>query len=94
MKFLVIILSCAIIGVLAWGLFQFHKERIALKNEVEALKETADALKKENSYLSDRIEYFKNPENLMKELRSQVNYKKQGENMFIIIPSETTSTTP
>lgn len=94
MKFAKLFLFLIILGVLAWGFYRLSGERDTLLQEVYKLRETADLLKKEKVSLLDKIEYFKNPENLIKELRGQLNYKKEGENMIIVIPQKTTSTTP
>ncbi len=83
-----------VFGILVWGFYRLRGERETLVEEVKKLQETTDSLKKENSSLVEKIEYLKNPENLMKELRAQLNYKKQGENMIIVIPPKTTSTAP
>ena len=77
-----------------WGFYRLNGEREIFTEEVKKLQETADSLKRENISLVEKIEYFKNPDNLVKELRAQLNYKKQGENMIIVIPPKTTSTTP
>ena len=92
MKILKIFLFVVILGVLVWGFYRLRSEREIFVEEVKKLRETADSLKKENASLVEKIEYFKNPENLVKELRAQLNYKKQGENMIIVIPPKATST--
>lgn len=94
MKILKILLFVVILGILVWGFYRLKLEREVFTEEVQKLRETADSLKKENVSLVEKIEYFKNPENLVKELRAQLNYKKEGENMIIVIPPKTTSTTP
>jgi cell division protein FtsB len=77
-----------------WAFYRFSADKEILRGEVYKLRETADLLKKENASLTDKIEYLKNPENLIKELRAQLNYKKEGENMVIVIPKKATSTAP
>lgn len=94
MKILKLFLFLIVFGILVWGFYRLRGERETLVEEVKKLQETTDSLKKENSSLVEKIEYLKNPENLMKELRAQLNYKKQGENMIIVIPPKTTSTAP
>ena len=92
MKILKILLFLVISGILVWGFYRLKAEREIFIAEVKKLQETANSLKKENASLVEKIEYFKNPENLVKELRAQLNYKKQGENMIIVIPPKATST--
>ncbi len=64
-------------------------ERRSLSREVNELKSEFQALQEENQELTARIEYFKNPENLLKEIKSQFNYREQGEGLIIIVPNAT-----
>jgi cell division protein FtsB len=43
--------------------------------------------------LEAESKYLANPLNLEKELRARFNYKKPGEKMIIIVPSQATGTT-
>jgi len=58
----------------------------------EAQKNLNEA-KKENESLTADIEYFLNPLNLEKELKSRFNYKAAGEKMIIIVPGNQTTST-
>ena len=43
-------------------------------------------LKNENAGLQADLIYFSESENLEKELRSRLNYKKSGEKLIIVVP--------
>lgn len=57
-------------------------------NEVKSSYTSSTA---ESSALQSNYEYYQNPANLEKELRARFNFKKQGENMIIIVPQASSS---
>lgn len=79
------ILVVLLLALLTQIYFTF-KERNQLKTKLQTLTAKAQILNKENIEIKSEIEYFKRPENLEKELRSKLNYKKPGEKMIIITP--------
>ncbi|MDI6821206.1 MAG: septum formation initiator family protein [Patescibacteria group bacterium] len=89
-RFLIILV---IFAVLSLGVYNLVVERKVLEVEISKLNETVLSLKDENKSLKENIEYFKNPENLIKELKSQFNYKEVGEKLIIIVPNATGSFT-
>lgn len=82
---LIIILSLVLIGVSA-QVYLILKESNGLKEDLDDLNGRMEALAKENTNLKSDIEYFSNPENLEKELKSRFNYKEMGEKMMIVVP--------
>lgn len=82
-KAIISILVVLLLALLTQIYFTF-KERNYLKTQLETLTAKAQILNKENEEIKSDIEYFKRPENLEKELRSKLNYKKPEEKMFII----------
>lgn len=52
-----------------------------------------EALKKDNQQTEKEIQYYENPENRLKEARSQFNFKEPGERLLIVVPTVTTATT-
>jgi cell division protein FtsB len=79
-------------GLLGWGLVGFTRESRIVKDEQRALEEKVYALREENKELAARLEYLKDPRNLVKELKSQFNYRAEGEKLVIIVPDVATST--
>lgn len=88
-RFVVILLIVALLG---WGIVRLLEERHAESADVQELTTSADALKEENAALLSQIQYYKNPENLLKELKSQFNYKESGEQLIIVVPPQASST--
>ncbi|MFH1162423.1 MAG: septum formation initiator family protein [Candidatus Jorgensenbacteria bacterium] len=78
--------------LLGWGVYTLASEQNALESDWEGLQATLVALQSENASLREKIEYFRQPENLLKEVKSQFNYTEAGEKLLIIIPPASTST--
>ena len=81
---------------LVWGIYGLIAEKNGLQIEVKSLRENVQNLRSDNTSLLENIDYFKRPENLIKELKSQFNYKEVGEKLIIVVPgtTSTTSTAP
>ncbi len=62
-----------------------------LQNEIPELEAKALDLKKENQNIGDQIDYLKNPDNLVKELKGGTSYRSPDQKL-IIITSGVTST--
>jgi cell division protein FtsB len=82
----------AVIAFLGWGVYTLASEQGALSSELGVLRANLSALETENAGLREKIEYFKQPENLLKELKSQFNYTEAGEKLLIVVPRASTST--
>ena len=84
-KIIIIIFVIAILGA---GVYNLRSEGKKLEAEVGELTATLNELDRENEELRNNIKYFEEPENLLKELKSQFNYKERGEELIIIIPGQ------
>jgi cell division protein FtsB len=87
-RVLKIILIVGLLGFVAWGILNFEIQNRQLQNKINNLKTSASVLEKENQSLKENIEYFSQPDNLMKELKSLFNYRQPGEKMMIIVPRD------
>lgn len=86
MKFFVLFL---VFIVMVFGVYKLIVKNNALEKDIEKLGANLESLEKENHELLADIEYFKEPENLIKELKSQFNYREAGEKLIIVVPSTT-----
>ena len=82
----------AVAGLLGWGLITFTGERRAVERELAELTARAETFRSENRALEERLRYLEDPRNLVKELKSQFNYREEGEQLVIIVPSPPTPT--
>ena len=85
-RLLIFFVLGAILLVVLTQIYLILKERGELKAKLDGLSARLDELNKENGFLMSEINYFSNPENLEKELRSKFNYRDAGEKMMIIVP--------
>jgi len=86
MPLLKTILFLLILGLLGVGLYNLRKENLALEHGIEELTASLSGVEEENKMLQDRISYFRIPENLVKELKSQFNYREADEELIIVVP--------
>lgn len=91
MKIVRFLFIVALVGLLGWGLRNLAAERHALQGELRELNGKLNRLETENQKLIADIEYFKNPDNLVKELKSKFNYREEDERLIIVVPSAGTS---
>ncbi len=75
-------------GFLSWQVYKLYGQKARLSDKVEKLEKETAALFQENQEVAQNIEYYKNPENLAKELKSKFDYKRPGEELYIIVPKK------
>lgn len=75
----------AVIVLLGGGAYDLLEDSASLRKEAESLEVSLNKLQEENKDLISRMEYFQHPENLLKELKSQFNYREVGEELIIIV---------
>lgn len=68
-------------------MFLIIRESSSLSKSYEELSGKIKNLEDENDKTEKDISFYSIPENLVKYLREQFNYKKPGENMIIVVPS-------
>ncbi|MDO8443119.1 MAG: hypothetical protein Q7S81_02590 [bacterium] len=93
MKNIINILLIAVIGFLGWQFFNLYIKNISLEKSSNKLNAEIFSIKAENKDLVSDTNYFSNPENQVKEIKSQTNYKDPGEKVIIIIPPATATST-
>jgi cell division protein FtsB len=81
-------LFLAVLAFLWVQLFSLFRQSGELKKTEAELRQKHEALVRENERLEREVTYYSYPENIEKLLRSRFNYKKPGEHMIIVIPSE------
>lgn len=79
------------VALIGWGLYTLGGERRAAEESLHTVQSTVQKIHDENQSLTAEIEYLSRPENLLKESRSQFNYRQEGEKLVIIVPESTTT---
>lgn len=86
MKRVIAIILIVVAVALFWQLFRLILNYRELSGLSESLSLKLSALKIDSNNLKADLEYFSDPANLEKELRSRFNYKNPGEKLIIIVP--------
>jgi len=88
MRIAIIGLLIIFIGLISYQNISFYQEWREVRAEHAALKAKLESVKDDNARVEDDIGYYQNEENIEKEIRAQLNYKKPGEKLIIVIPQE------
>jgi cell division protein FtsL len=78
-----------LLSVLAAAGFQFYRlynQKRQIAEELTRAEQKISKLEEEKKNLLADLEYFSDPENLAKDLKSKFDYKRPGEKMIIIVP--------
>jgi len=84
MRVITFIVLGGLAAIVGFQLFGILKDNRALSSEVSSLQATNQTLVETEQQLRSDLEYFKDPENLSKELRSQFDYKRPNETLIKI----------
>ncbi|MEI7621077.1 MAG: septum formation initiator family protein [Candidatus Moraniibacteriota bacterium] len=87
-----IIVVYFVVGVFFAGLISYSAVKEAYRNrkietEVEALRQEAEKIQKENDILSRNITYLGSQDSIKKTAKNQLNMQEQDENVVMIKPS-------
>lgn len=93
MRSTMIATACIVLGFMGWGIYNLVVEQKTLTTEIVKLREMNTRITDENASLLSQIEYYKHPENLVKQLKSQFNYHAPDEKLLIVVPRNTTMPT-
>ena len=86
MKIIFTILFVLIGAVVSYQLYQLYSQRVVLQKRFNVLDQQTANLSKENQQVKDNLQYYQDPENLAKELKSKFDYKRPGEELYVIVP--------
>ena len=86
MRLILKILLILLVVAATYQLYQLYNQQTVLNSKVIKLKTQTSTLLQKNNELEESLEYYQNLENLAKEFKSKFDYKKPGEELYIIIP--------
>ena len=79
---MIYLIAAALVGTLGVQLWNLYGDNRKLSIEVEKLTAELTALQSESSALRSDLEYFSDPENLAKELKSRFDYRRPDETLI------------
>lgn len=86
------VIYIAIIAFLGWGVYDVLVEKGNVSADADALHAELSSLESENKQLESDITFYESPDNLVKALKEQFNYRAPDEKLIILV-SPSTSTT-
>lgn len=88
MRQIIAILLAVIMVLLIVQIYNLNSKKAFLKTNLSKVNDQVENLEKENRNLQADLEYFTDPLNLAKELKSKFNYKRPGEKLIIVVPRQ------
>lgn len=88
MRLAIIIVLFIFISLILYQNIRFFYEWRDVETQHASLQNQLEIIKKENTNIAEDLNYFQNPENLEKEVRAQLNYKKPREKVIIVVPKQ------
>ena len=93
MSFWKVLIVVFILLLIGGGILNLWREKRGLEKEGEGLQAELSGLLEENKELQEEIKYYEDEENLLKEAKSQFNYRAPDEKLFIIVPGAAATST-
>ncbi len=86
-------LMLIVTGTLFYGTVQLFLEHQSLSAEYASVQAHLNSLETDSVNIASDLQYYQDPANLAKELRSRFNYKAPGEKLVIVVPGTDASST-
>ena len=81
--------ALVLVAAISWAVWALRAERKGIEEERDELRADLSVVTEENEEIESKIEYYEDEENLLKEAKSQFNYRAPDEELIIIVPSAT-----
>ena len=89
MKWLKFAIAILLMGAIGWAVWSIRVEREGIEEKRNKLRAELSAITEGNEDIESKIEYYEDEENLLKEAKSQFNYRAPDEELIIIVPEDT-----
>ncbi len=86
MKVVVVFLLVLGIVFIGYHAYQFWTKKVAIEEKFSDLQGKLNNLEAENKKIQGDLNYYSNEANLIKELRSQLNFHLPDEKTIIVVP--------
>lgn len=74
-------------SLIGFAIYKETYKKIQVEKEIQALKDEADKIKRDNVDLTDKLSYLESKDFQEKEAKDKLNLQTEGENLVIIKPS-------
>ena len=88
MRFVITFILVVFISLISYQNIRFYFEWREVRLSYKILEEKLQSVEEGNKKLAEDLNYFQNAANLEKEARAQLNYKRPGEKLIVVVPSE------
>ena len=78
--------------LVGYEVYVFYNVRGQVNRELKELQDKVEQARQDQAKLQEELQYYRQPENLEKELRARFPYRKQDEKLIIIVPKNETTT--
>lgn len=85
-RYIITAILLVLIGFSGYQGYKLYLQKISLEKNLTKINTQLNEIYEENQKLTADLEYFKRPENLIKELKSRFNYVNPGEKLLIVVP--------
>lgn len=88
--FIIVLISVAVLGVVAFFSMPAIKEvrrSRAIESEIDALREEADRIGADNSFLKEQVEYLRSDHYKERLAKDKLNLRNPGEQVVVVQPS-------
>jgi hypothetical protein len=92
MKLAVVAILLVLLAFFAWQIRSFSVSGRAAAVQYDDFKAQLGKAEADHRDLQNDLNYYLNPVNLEKEVRTRFNYRKPGEKLIIIVPAAPSST--
>ncbi|MBI2623540.1 MAG: hypothetical protein HYW65_03110 [Candidatus Liptonbacteria bacterium] len=92
MRIAALLALALVLVVLGIEVRRFWAEGNGAEQTMGRIEEKLRRAESESAELDATIQYYREPENLEKEMRARFNYRSAGEKLLILVPKEPTST--
>ena len=93
MKIVALVVLSLLLIFLGAQIFSFVKQEYQLSVDLSDVQARLTKTQADQTSLQEQDQYLQNSANLEKELRARFNYKKPGETMVIIVPTQSSTAT-
>ncbi len=87
MKFFIVLFLIFAVAFFGVQIYRLYNQQGDLAAQQQELDGQASIIAAENQKFTGDINYFKNDQNMTKELQSKFNYRKPDEKMYMLAPS-------